>query len=121
MASPTTDGAISALATIVRCLSLVLAFVLFLPQAGASAACLKLERARSGSTGYWINACSHGVTVRWTTGTGRTGIRWVRAGDVIWIRLGPPDVGVTWRECRSDTPYESRPVERGGRWNCRSR
>lgn len=97
------------------------ALVLLLPGAAAAADCLTFERSRYGSTGYWINACSHGVTVRWTTGTGRGGIRWVRAGDVIWARLEPPNVGVTWRECRSDTPYRSRPVERGGRWHCRSR
>ena len=90
-------------------------------RAEVSAQCLTLERHRIGDTGNWINACGHGVTVRWTTETGRTGIRWVGAGDVIWARFGPPDEEVSWRECRSDTPYASRPVERNGRWDCRSR
>ena len=100
---------------------LILIFALALPAIGASAACLTLERGRIGPVGYWINACGHGVTVRWETEAGDAGIRWVQAGEVIWARVGPPDVKVTWRECRSDTPYASRPVAANGEWECRSR
>lgn len=99
----------------------ILVFLLALPVIEASARCLTLERHGTGDTGNWINACGHGVTVRWTTETGRTGIRWVPAGDVIWARLGPLGEDVLWRECRSDTPYASRPVERNGRWDCWSK
>ncbi|MDE0174394.1 MAG: hypothetical protein OYH76_17450 [Defluviicoccus sp.] len=101
--------------------SLLLFLALALPAAEASARCLSLERHRTGGTGNWINGCGHGVTVRWTTETGRAGIRWVQAHEVIWARLGPPGERVSWRECRSDTPYARRPVERNGRWDCRSR
>lgn len=92
-----------------------------LSAASASSQCLTLERGRIGPVGYWINGCGHGVTVRWETEADDVGIRWVRAGEVIWARLGPPEVGVSWRECRADTPYANRPVERDGRWECRSR
>ena len=98
-----------------------LILALLLPCAAASAQCLTLERVRIAPVGYWINGCDHGVTVRWEMEDGDVGIRWVRAGEVIWSRLGPPDVGLTWRECRADTPYANRPVERNGRWECRSR
>ena len=92
--------------------------VLLYAENRASATCLEVSRPYSGDIGFWVNSCSYGVTVQWTTSKGHSGLTWVKGHSRTTATVGP-DVGrIEWRECESPTPYAQTPVRRSSGWVC---